>query len=175
MKTAASCGPAGSPKEALTGPSIASVGNAPGNAGKDAGTASQMRPHSVSVWVGSPAEPEGAGFAEPPGTAVGSDAFGVAPEVGFVPGDPDVVGVAGGLPQPAASRTATARAATPPERRGTDRIVVVVGAARVTGHDRTPSRPSTTGSCGRGTRSPGPRRGRRRPSRSPSPDRPEPP
>jgi hypothetical protein len=70
MKSAACSADIPTASDALTGPSRVSVGTASGGSGNEGGRASQIRPHSASVWVvGTPA---GGGVAtvEPPGTGV---------------------------------------------------------------------------------------------------------
>ena len=63
--------------DADAGPSRVSVATASGGSGNDGGSASQIRPHSVSVWVGGDATATGEAAVDPPGTGV-SSAVGVA-------------------------------------------------------------------------------------------------
>jgi hypothetical protein len=69
MKLAARSAVSPTANDPDAGPSPVSVATASGGSGRDAGSASQIRPHSVSVWVGSEAA-AGDGAAEPPGTGV---------------------------------------------------------------------------------------------------------
>lgn len=100
--------------DADAGPSSpVSVGTASGGTGNQAGSESQMRPQSVSVWVAGDAAP-GVAAVEPPGTGVRSgdaEADGGGDEatlLGLAPGV-DVLGVAGDGPAAlhALSSTAT--------------------------------------------------------------------
>ncbi len=98
--------------------------------GKDAGTASQIRPQAVSVWVGVPFGSIGDGVG-PPGTSVSSavgeeaDADGAAGiDDAVVDGCAEVGNGVGAAPSPlqatastAAARNPTNREAVPEERR----------------------------------------------------------
>ena len=102
MKAIAFGSPPGTENLALAGPALASVARAlPGNRGKPAGTVSQIRPHSVSVW---PAAMDADGVVDRLG---GDDASPLVVVAGtsFVVAPADVVGEETGVPQ-AASRSA---------------------------------------------------------------------
>jgi hypothetical protein len=68
----ASSGPAPTEKAALTGPAIESAGVELAGRGNESGTASQIRPQAVSVWVGVPLGSPGGEAVAPPGTGVSS-------------------------------------------------------------------------------------------------------
>lgn len=86
MVAVTAAGPASTTNAALAGPASESAGAEPATRGNDAGTASQIRPQAVSVWVGVPLGTTGDGV-EPPGTGVSAARGGVAAEAGDVADD----------------------------------------------------------------------------------------
>jgi hypothetical protein len=117
MNVATLCAEPPAASEAETAPSSpVSVGTASGGTGNQAGSVSQIRPQSVSLWVAADPPAGGAVALEPPGTGVrsGEDAAGGADPAGAVGG-----GVAVAVPHATTSRLhSSAAEGTASVRRG---------------------------------------------------------
>jgi hypothetical protein len=116
----ASSGPDPTENAALTGPAIESAGVEVPGRGNESGSASQIRPHAVSVWVGVLLGAPGGDAVAPPGTGVSSAAGGDVATDGAADGGDEAAGgegVAVELPQAAANNIAARRAPTRDPRR----------------------------------------------------------
>ena len=111
MNVATACADPPAASDADTAPSSpVSVGTASGGTGNQAGSASQIRPQSVSVWVAADAAAGVAVTVELPGTGVNSGADDAVAEGGAEAGGAVGGGVAVAAPHAASSKALSSAA-----------------------------------------------------------------